>query len=256
MADVHDELYIGWEERMPPGHGRLVQRALIALAVAGLTIAGALAALQRPFDVAFFEFGVTRSFEGTLQLDPSPRLLVDAPGGVAASWSLVGFGKHGFDEHSAEADVGDLDGQRVRLDGTLVYRDDRTMLEVVAGSVETIDGTPRPPGTVSHFGRHTVVGEIVDSKCWYGVMKPGSWKPHRACASLCIRGGVPPVLVVRDATGTPTGHFLLTGQDGRAIGTEILDVVAEPIRVTGEVSRQDDLWRLAIDPSTIERLAP
>ncbi|MEM8931310.1 MAG: hypothetical protein AAGE94_09055 [Acidobacteriota bacterium] len=244
-----DEFYIGWQEEMPAGHARRVRGLLLALVLVGIGLAIVLAFFQRPFATAFFEFGVTRTFEGTVYTTPSPRLMVDAPGGAAASWSLVGFGKHG-----AEADLDGIDGERIRLDGTLVYRDDQTMLEVVGGSVERVDGPPRPAGQSVALGRHTVVGEIVDSKCWLGVMKPGAWKPHRACASLCIRGGIPPVLVVRDGGGSPVGHFLLTGSDGRAIHEEILDFVAEPVRVTGEVHVTDDLWHLEIDPSTIERI--
>jgi hypothetical protein len=46
-----------------------------------------------------------------------------------------------------------------------------------------------------------VRGEIVDSKCFLGVMVPGSGKTHKDCASLCLRGGIPPALYVRDQSG-------------------------------------------------------
>ena len=47
------------------------------------------------------------------------------------------------------------------------------------------------------LGVATLRGEIVDSKCYLGAMKPGDQKTHKACATLCIRGGIPPVLVER-----------------------------------------------------------
>ena len=43
-----------------------------------------------------------------------------------------------------------------------------------------------------------VKGEIVDPKCFFGVMKPGEGKPHKDCAIRCILGGIPPVLKVTD----------------------------------------------------------
>jgi hypothetical protein len=38
------------------------------------------------------------------------------------------------------------------------------------------------------------VGELVDTKCWLGVMRPATGKVHRACAARCLAGGVPPGL--------------------------------------------------------------
>ena len=53
------------------------------------------------------------------------------------------------------------------------------------------------------LGKQTFVGEIVDSKCFLGVMNPGRLTPHRACAIRCISGGVPPVLLVRPIPESP-----------------------------------------------------
>jgi hypothetical protein len=99
----------------------------------------------------------------------------------------------------------------------------------------------------------TLSGEIVDSKCYLGVMKPGRDKPHRACASLCIRGGVPPILVVEDARGD-RDHYFLIDADGEPIGGELLDLVAEPVRVSGRVYRLGDLRFLAAPRAAFERL--
>jgi hypothetical protein len=49
------------------------------------------------------------------------------------------------------------------------------------------------------LGTQTLIGEIVDSKCYLGVMNPGALIPHRACAIRCISGGIPPVLLVRQS---------------------------------------------------------
>lgn len=108
-------------------------------------------------------------------------------------------------------------------------------------------------GDAEELGAHTLVGEIVDSKCFLGVMNPGQLKPHKACAIRCISGGIPPVLLVRDETGTAS-TFLLVGGDGRPVGAELLDMVAEPLEITGVVRRTGDMLTLAAEPSDYRRL--
>ena len=63
----------------------------------------------------------------------------------------------------------------------------------------------------------------MDSKCFFGVMNPGEGTVHRDCARVCLRGGIPPMLLVRgaaaeealmllvDATGAPIGRQLADG---------------------------------------------
>ncbi len=110
------------------------------------------------------------------------------------------------------------------------------------------------PGTETvGLGRQTLVGEIVDSKCFFGVMNPGDLTPHRACAIRCISGGVPPVLLVRQKDG-PAIYLLLVSADGKAVNKQVLDMVAEPVQITGEVERQGELLILRAEPSTYRRL--
>jgi len=103
------------------------------------------------------------------------------------------------------------------------------------------------------LGRQTLVGEIVDSKCFLGVMNPGQLLPHRACAIRCISGGIPPVLLVRDTEGG-ANYLLLVSADGKPVNQQVLDLVAEPVQITGEVERQGELLILRADPKTIIRI--
>jgi hypothetical protein len=95
-----------------------------------------------------------------------------------------------------------------------------------------------------------LVGQIVDSKCFFGVMKPGELAPHRACAVRCISGGIPPVLVVRDAEGS-AAYYLLADEDGRAVNERVLDKIAVPVSVAGELVRHGDLLVLRARPEGI-----
>jgi nitrite reductase/ring-hydroxylating ferredoxin subunit/DMSO/TMAO reductase YedYZ heme-binding membrane subunit len=248
--------YIGYHKRAQPAVGRRLKHLVLALLLASAALAALLAALQEPFGPGTFEYGVRRRFEGLIRERPFPVLLVSRPGRTASAvpevsrYPLVDFGKWGA--HDA---VAGLDGQRVRLRGSLIFREDRTMIEIEPGSVEVFPSAPSEPtmGTLlEQLGRQTLRGEIVDSKCYLGVMKPAREKPHRACASLCIRGGIPPLLIVETATGERR-HLFLTDESGRAINDRVLPFVAEPVEITGQVRREDDLWFLAADPRSIRR---
>jgi hypothetical protein len=252
MAE-RDEFYVGYLGRAPAGLGGFLRRTVVALVLLAAAVAAALAGLQSEFDPGVFEFGVVRDFEGVIHERPHPLLLVDRPGRGGEQPSrflLVGVGKHGADDQ-----VDGLDGRRMRLRGTLIHRQGQTMVEVVAGSVKEVDaGAATPRAGAVDLGRQTLRGEIVDSKCYLGVMKPGRGKPHRACATLCIRGGVPPVLRVV----TPGGeyrHLLLTDPLGGAVNDRVLDLIAVPVEITGRVRRDGDLLILETDPSTIRSLA-
>jgi len=250
-----DEFYVGYLGAPPPGIARRTRRLVaLLLAVTLLVALGAQAAFDRAEDKVF-EFGEPRRFEGWISESPYPTLLVERPGDAgrlpgASVYYLVGYGKLG----AADAVAG-LDGRRVELRGTLIYRQDQTMIELEDGSVTPLaqsdPAAPAPP--TEDLGILTLQGEIVDSKCYLGVMTPGATKPHRACAARCISGGVPPVLLVRDGEGRAV-YLFLTGSDGRTVNREVLSLVAEPVEITGRVQRQGDLLVLAAEPETYRRL--
>lgn len=127
------------------------------------------------------------------------------------------------------------------------------MIEIVAGSVKAMDASIEL-GRVESVGTYRLTGEIVDGKCWLGVMNPGAMKPHRACAIRCLSGGLTPLFVIRDAKGHAL-PLMLAGSDGRALDRSFLDYVAEPIEVTGVVDRHDDIFVLKADPATFRRAA-
>ena len=127
------------------------------------------------------------------------------------------------------------------------------MLEVLPASLKENSALPIPP-PVKPISLSTVRlrGEIVDSKCYLGVMNPGNGKVHRDCAVRCISGGAPPAFVARDASGK-TQVLLLVGSDGRALNREVLSFVAEPVEISGEVVRSGSNLILKADPSRFRR---
>lgn len=262
MGD-QDEFFLGWEDSAPPGIRSWLRRWVIGLLLLSGVLAFCLAIAQHTIGTSVFEWGRIKHFSGRFQNQPYPQLLVARPGATGdqprySSYSLVRPFKFGLDPELARR----FDGQWVSLEGTLIYRGNQTMIEVADGSLKLVGAArpDQPGGTLNHsqerstpMGRHTFVGEIVDSKCYLGVMNPGALIPHRACAIRCISGGIPPILLVRQSDGRAL-HLLLVSPEGKPVNREVLEWVAEPVWVTGEVERQGELLILRTDPKTIRRV--
>lgn len=258
-----DDFYIGWEDKAPVSHGRAMRRVVLALLTLVLLAGFGFGATQQLIGVAFFEWGKVKEFSGVLRADPYPHLVLPADGtnGPHAAAPLVAPFKFGVKRE----DIARFDGRRVTLRGTRIHRDGRLMIELVPGSiirssdflappVEQAEDAPLPSEHSVSLGRQTFLGEIVDSKCWMGVMNPGVLAPHRACAVRCISGGIPPMLLVRRENAPPL-NLLLTDALGNPVNDRVLNYVAEPVAITGEVMRQGDLLTLRADPATYRRIA-
>ncbi len=243
-----EEFFVGYLSKVPQGIAGVARRAVIGLLAVTVIVAAALVFGQHRFADGVFEFGNVREFEGELIERPFPQLLVRRERAEAmalpfVTYALVGEGKHG-----ATAELSGFGGGRVKLRGTLIHRDDTAMIEVVHGSVSNVAPaeTAATPA-VETLSTQTLAGEIVDSKCYLGVMNPGHTKPHRECASLCIRGGIPPLFVVKDAEGRSVNLWLVS-ETGEPVNQQILDFVAEPIQITGQVKRSGDQLYLYANP--------
>ncbi len=248
-----EEFYIGYQPRAPREIARLSRRFCVLLFAFIAAAAILLVIGQKKFPLSVFEFGQYRQFEGVVNEKPYPALLVRRPGKTgnlpaSSSYLLVAPGKHG-----AAANVAGFDGKRVRLQGSLIYRDGATMIEIVPNSLEQIDSVSTPRATPEDLGVVTLVGEIVDSKCYLGVMNPGNTKPHRECAARCISGGVPPLFIAHAADGQ-TISLLLVSDKGNPVNQDVLDLVAEPVKITGKMMRDGEQLLLLADPTTYRRV--
>jgi hypothetical protein len=130
------------------------------------------------------------------------------------------------------------------------------MLEVVPGTIRASAATPAPAspvGTPIDGGDVTLTGEIVDSKCFLGVMNPGEQTVHRDCARLCLRGGVPPMLLVRGGMGEEA-LVLLVSRGGTAMGPALADIAGLPVQVRGRLRRDGETLTLFADRDAFVRL--
>ncbi len=263
-GDSRDEpMFVGYLDGMPRRTRAAMRATVLGVFVVVASAAAALTSAQLPFDASGYDLISVRTFEGVVRVDPHPTIELDVPStaGEIVRAFVVNLGKF-----SARGALEEADGKRARLRGKLVYRGDQVMIELLPWSVEVLGegesagdvaaASAHPGETVEAHGEVTLVGEIVDSKCYYGVMNPGNLKPHRGCAVRCISGGIPPVLLVRsEAAGeTSVRYVLLVGPDGAPINEAILDRVAEPVQAKGALERHDDMWVLRVAPGDITRV--
>ncbi len=242
---MSDDFYIGYVPKSPRSLGRRVSRIAAGIVAVALIAACLLILGQPPFAASRFEYGVIRDYAGVIEEWPYPMLVTGN-----ASFLLVAPGKHGL-----STEVRGLEHTSVRLRGSLIERPPDRMIEVDPKSIVSDPRRSAPSREQAVvLGPVTLRGEIVDTKCYLGVMNPGQGKVHRDCAVRCISGGAPPAFLARDASGE-IRLLLLTGEDGRPLAHEMLPFVAEPLEISGTVVRTGSLLTLRAEPSQFRRVS-
>lgn len=249
-----DPFYVGYLP-LPMTIKRFIVPWLIGNFVLAIGIAAVIAQQDRDPGDGVWETGEPITVIGLLVDDPYPMLRTKNK-----TYLLVEQGKVGVQTRLAGLDLGVSGTWQVT--GYLIEREGRSVIELddahVTGALSpvVIDDMPADlldlPAT-QDLGTHTLRGEIVDPKCYLGVMQPGDGKTHKACATLCIKGGIPPMLVVRN-TASDTAAYLLTDAEGNAFPESHHEYIADPIEVTGQVQRDGDLLILRADLGSIKRL--
>ena len=247
----NNDFYIGWMPKAPDSFSKFIRKYLIVLILFIAAISTALALSQKKFGTGTFEFGKLTEIKGIYFNEPVPVIKVingkDIWGNVSyITIPLVGYGKHGVDgiisDIEKEKSVS-LDKKEVTLKGTLLYNDGKTILQIDKNDnpVASIgqDVLPELLPQLIDLGVQKIKGEIVDPKCYFGVMKPGEGKPHRDCAIRCILGGMPPVFHIQNARGQ-NNYYLIVGHHGEKMNEAVQDYVAEPTEIEARLVKYDD----------------
>lgn len=205
-----------------------------------------------PGDGAFrFDYG-RQVVTGRMEAKPYPMLHIDQgtdrlPAGTTILMS--GGGKIGVQDR---ADA--LDGREVQVTGPVLERGDLQMIQVLGGrrGIQSVMGE-LPDVPRQDLGRWKLTGEICDGKCLAGAMRPGRGLAHRACANLCLVGGVPPVFV--SSQPVEGAEFLLIGgPDGGPLPPVLLDATALYVSIEGRIERRGSLLVFLVDPDTLKVL--
>lgn len=247
----NDEFYIGWMEKAPQGFAKHIKKVLLILLVAVTIAALLLAFSQKQFATGNFEFGKLTEVKGVYFNDPVPFLkavngkdIFGHPSFITIP--LIGFGKTGAAGAIAAIEKQkniSLNRKQVTMRGTLLYNDGKLLMQIDTNDPIVVEigadaGNALLP-VVSNLGEQVIHGEIVDPKCFFGVMKPGQGKPHKDCAIRCILGGIAPVLKVTDKKGNEN-YYLVLGANGEKMNEAVKNFVAEPVSLQAKVVQYDD----------------
>jgi len=246
-----DEFYVGYLPVMPRMTRLFLKKTVIAIFLVMALICGLIVLNQRMFTTNNFEYGIPSKLEGVIYTEPVPRLVinlgVDQHGNkIFKTILLVGYGKSGADQaiQSIEAKLGrSIVGKRIALNGYLIYGDGKALLQISGdeNSNPLIAENTETQSKLIEIGEVIVFGEVIDPKCYFGVMKPGEGKPHRSCAIRCLAGGIPPVFHV----GTSSEYYFLLGEDFQPINDQVLSLVGDQVKLEGKVMRMHE-WKVLV----------
>lgn len=257
-----DDFYVGYLPT-PKSHASTLRVIVPALLLGLAGVASVVAYVQRSPGTGMWSSDAER-FTGIVLSKPVPMLICETPTGQQAML-LVEEGKHG-----AMARVAALHGKKVELTGTRLSREGRTVVEIAAGAdsvkmlsqsdVSALSEISKITETAADSPTVTLRGEIVDSKCYHGAMKPGDGKSHKACATLCVSNGIPAMFAAINPNGTTSYYLLTLAESGTSTAEssqfdeDTLSKIGELVEVTGSVSRIADLNVLTIDAGSVRRV--
>ncbi len=256
MAQSHDDFFVGYIRGVPRGSRALILFSILAF-VGLMAAAGYFISATQPDPGPGRFFFQHKSFTGILETAPYPlvRVAPDETYPNGHTLLLAGQGKRGVQDKA-----GPLAGQVVDVGGVLIKRGTIDMLQVgrrvpLQASVDGLsdDAQAAIDLSVVDLGTWRLTGEICDGKCYVGAMRPGTGIAHKACANLCLNGGVPAVFVsTQPVEGSE--FFLLSDQDGNPIDKELQQFVAARVQIEGQIERRGDLMVFKVDLNSAEVL--
>lgn len=252
-----DPHFIGWQP-MPSVFVRYLAPIAIGLVIAAAALAILRGLAQPSPGNARWNDDQNQTLVGIVYAEPYAMIRVagERPDDPIVTMLLVGDGKFGVQDR-----IRPFDRQPVQITGTLLSRVGWRMMELSSGndgirmaklSEEEQAALRRAPQDVLSGPRDSVQlrGEILDSKCYLGAMKPGNGRTHRGCALLCLRGGVPPLFVSRNEGAEPT-IYLLASESRGPVDPAVLEQAGLPVTVEGTVDQQPGLPVLRLAPNGV-----
>ena len=254
----NQKFYIGWQEGLPP-KSKMKVGIFISVVVVGIVILAVVLVINtHPFNDHNFELGAVKEFSGVFYSQPFPVLILDkgqSPIDGVNEALLVGYGKNGAMTFISpvEAELGGIQGKRIHITGTLIYGDGKVLIELTEKEESILEVDNRQTEVVkTSLSEGRLEGEVLDPKCWFGVMKPGEGKVHKSCAIRCISGGIPPVL--RMKVNGKNEYFLVLGPEGQPLSDDVLNYVGEEVIAFGQVFESNGWKYIQTDPATIKFL--
>lgn len=252
-----EEFYVPYIEGSIGDKTRKTIKKFVMLTFSILAIGAVIFSFsQKPFKNSSFELATVTKIIGVFHENPYPMLRVQVAENSFKNVILLGFGKSSAHPYfkKIQKETPNLEGRKLSVEGNLIYYNGRTLMQITAEQkVKLVDNTITTSPDKVEISKMTFQGEIIDPKCYFGVMKPGKGKIHRSCAVRCISGGIPPVFATTDKNNIAT-YFLLTDKHGKPINQRVLPFVGKPSNIRGMVEKMGDWYFLKIETKNIEEL--
>ena len=251
----NDEFYVSYIDGSLGSKTKQTIKRFVFVAV-GIIILAALvfSIAQKPFKNSTFELTSATKITGTFHENPYPMLRVQIAENEFKNILLLGFGKSSANPflETLRNEIEDLNGKTLNIEGNLIYYNGKTLIQITSDEKVTL--SKENPSNITpqktSISEMNLQGEIIDPKCYFGVMKPGKGKIHRSCAVRCISGGIPPVLATTDNNNI-SQYYLLTDLNGNPINQAVLPFIGKPSEITGVVVKMEDWYLLKIDVDNI-----
>lgn len=244
LDEQRDPFYVGY---LPaPRKHRGAMMLVIILVMVWACFASLLFVLaQRSPGEAVWDISNERTWTGLLIEDPYPMLVT-----ADDTLLVVSMGKLG-----AHNQLASFFSTQVTITGYELQREGRRMIELSPGSIRPVliaDQTPitRPELEIIDESAHTYIGEIIDGKCYLGAMKPGDGFAHRACAVLCLTGGLPPMFAPQHTRGAQALPLILY-DNAAHIPEDLHAFVACPVEFEARAARIGSVPVLVVETGSI-----
>ncbi len=201
---------------------------------------------QKSTEPGLWQTAGTKTIHGFLVVNPYPVLHRIDPSDPTRNESIL-LVKQG--KFSARTMSRPFHNKMVSVTGYPILRGGWSMYELASAEPIKAEMPPIDEALMSKLatttkpvslGKVTLHGEITDSKCFLGVMKPGSGSVHKACAEVCLLGGIPAMLLVRGEDGKKYGYMLIQA-DGSSASKLVAKRAAEQVEISGELQQRGNL---------------
>ena len=254
------EFFIGWLGKIPPSYKSVLNKFVSSLFLLALLVLTIVSSSYNK--IRTVNYNDSSTYKGELISKPFPMLRTiskDINGNpVIISYPLVNEGKCGLTKevenllkkYNAKMRIG------VSIKSHIISRDGQVAMEI--DGLENLKITKLnseiPPLLLTTKKDTILNGQIIDPKCYLGVMNPGEGKVHRSCAINCIRGGIMPAFVTENSKNKK--YYIVLGENGEPINEEVLFAVAEPVQLKGKIQKIDNWNIIYINPKNgIKRLS-
>jgi len=248
MKQAKKPFYVGYLN-MPTALKKFFVPIIITLNLFAVFAGYTIANQQKSTDPGIWQTATQTRYTGILKMEPYPVLHIKSPNPEENIQSvlLVNQGKY-----SADIDAQPFVDQLVSVTGYEIKRGGWVMLEL--GSKDAIQASTDDPATYDQLAKSVITkslgaiklsGEIADSKCFLGVMKPGAGAVHKACAEVCLRGGIPAMLLVRADDDKKYG-YMLTQSDGSSYSKSLSHLAAEHVQISGNLEQKGNLLYIRV----------